>query len=181
MLKPLTVMFCLICGGALAETCAPATDRSDERDALLGVLRDAPDAQIGRAAVQAVWEFWTEAPDDAAQDMLDRGMRKMREADYETAEAIFEELVDYCPDYAEGWNQRAFARFLRNRFEGSLEDISRTLELEPAHFGALAGRAMILIRQGRIQLAQTALRRAVAVNPWLNERRFLVENPGKEL
>src|SRR5690606_31046067 len=93
--------------------------------------------------------------------------------------AILDGVVADAPDYAEGWNQRAFIRFLRDDPDGSLEDIERTLALEPLHFAALAGKAMILMRQGRIEPGQEALRRAVEIHPWLKERAMLLPPPGR--
>ena len=43
----------------------------------------------------------------------------------------------------------------------------------------MAGRALILMRQGRVELAQKQLRAAVAVDPFLKERSMLVPEPGE--
>ena len=91
------------------------------------------------------------------------------------------ELLAYFPDYAERWNQRAFARFLTGDLDGALADLGRTHELEPMRVGALAGSALTLLRQGRAELGQDALRAAVAVNPWITERYLLVPPPGEKI
>ena len=181
MIKGLTLALLLAATTAQAQSCPPLPDRSAERRDLLKALRFSPDPAAGVEAANAVWAFWTTAPDETAQDMLDRGMAAMRDQRPDIAESILEDLVAYCPDFAEGWNQRAFARFLNSKLDASLEDIAAALKLEPVHFGALSGRAMILVRQGRSRLAQIALRRAVLVHPWLSERQFLEEIPGQEL
>ena len=98
---------------------------------------------------------------------------------FDEALRLLDEVVTAAPGYAEGWNQRAFIRFLKDDLDGSLEDIDRTLELEPKHFAALAGKAMILMRQGRMELGQAALRRAVEIHPWLKERSMLIPAPGE--
>lgn len=120
-----------------------------------------------------IWKQWSTAPDKKAQDLLDKGVQRIGWGSFDEAETILSYLIDHCPDYAEGWNQRAFARFLNNNFDGALEDIERTLELEPRHFGALAGRGLTLLRQGRQVLGIKAIREAVAVHPWINERHLL--------
>jgi hypothetical protein len=55
------------------------------------------------------------------------------------------------------------------------------LELEPKHFGALAGKAVILIRQGSMAIAQATLRKAVAIHPFLKERHLLIEPKGRDI
>jgi len=162
-----------------AETC-PARDRSQERAQLLDALKSTPTEQTGIAAAAAVWAFWTRAPDAKAQVMLDRAMEQRLSFEYAGSEGDLSALVAYCPAFAEGWNQRAFTRFLREDFEGSLSDIAKTLELEPNHFGALAGRAQIYYRQGRTGLAQIDLRRALEVHPWMQER-ALIADQGEDI
>lgn len=162
----------------LALLCAPvhAADYSaqmEERDALFSALKSTDDAEVAAAAQKAIWESWREAPDADAQALFDLGMRQMAQYDNAGAVEAFDELILYAPDFAEGWNQRAFAYFRMRKYERSLADIDSTLQREPRHFGALSGKFRILMAQGRVKLAQKALREAVAVNPWMMERRML--------
>ena len=163
------------------DMCPTPPDRTVERDDLLRALAGSKNPQQGVRAANAVWDFWIQAPDAEAQELLERGMAKMREANYPDAERILDQLIAYCPDFPEAWNQRAFARFLSSRYDESLADINQTLKLEPAHFGALSGQAMIYLRQGRAALAQIALKRAVRINPWLQERAMIIEDPGTDI
>jgi tetratricopeptide (TPR) repeat protein len=162
----------------------PAQDEAAlaaERAPLFEALQSAPTEMQGREIADRIWRSWHRAPDATAQDLLDTGMRRIRISDYAEAERVFSELVAYCPDYPEGYNQRAFARFLAGDLDGALEDLDRAIELEPRHFGALAGRGLALLRQGRVELGQRALREAVAVNPWITERHLLTEPPGQKI
>lgn len=173
--------FGLGAGASVAQSCPPLPDRTDERAQLFQALRNAPDEPTGIAAANAIWQFWTKAPDQKAQALLNSGMAAMRQSDFERAESLLEDLTEYCPDFPEGWNQRAFARFLRKNPTGSVADIERTLALEPDHFGALAGLALILIEQGESEKAKAVLKHAISVNPWLKERAFLHENATKDI
>ena len=83
-------------------------------------LKIAPDEETGRAIEDAIWRQWIKAPDSRAQDLLDRGMQRRDAYDFEAAEQLFDELVAYCPHYPEGYNQRAFIRFLRERYDAAL-------------------------------------------------------------
>ena len=52
-------------------------------------------------------------------------------------------------------------------FEASLRDIDRTLALEPRHFGALSGLALIREAQGRPFEALEALEQLIRLHPQL--------------
>ena len=101
--------------------------------------------------------------------------------DFLAALDAFNRLVDYCPHYAEGYNQRAFVNFLREDFAAALDDLDRALARRPTHVAALSGKAMTLMGLGRHDEAQLVLREALALNPWIPERSFLREPVGDEL
>ncbi len=154
---------------------AQDTARAEERADLFTALKAAPNEDVANAAIRAIWELWQTAPDEEAQTMLDAARKRMRVYDFNGAIEHLDELVAYAPDYAEGWNTRATTLFLQEKYDQSLADVDKTLELEPKHFGALAGKAVILMRQGRAELSQDALREAVELNPYLRERHMLIE------
>lgn len=120
-----------------------------------------------------IWRIWSTAPDADAQAMLDFGIERIGWGEFGEAEKALTRLITYCPDYPEGWNQRAFARFLARDYAGAMSDLDQTLQLEPRHFGALAGRGLTLLSQGDQLQGLAAIRAAVAVHPWINERHFL--------
>jgi Tfp pilus assembly protein PilF len=170
------VFAAFLAGPALAEE--PAA-QSTERERLFEALKNAPTEKAGRAAERAVWEYWMAAgPTGAVRDKLRTAMDALSGRDFDRAMTLLDEVVAAAPEYAEGWNQRAFAHFLLGSLDDSLEDLDRTLELEPKHFGALSGKAIVLMRQGRVRLGQKALRKAVAIHPWLKERSLLVPKAG---
>ena len=166
--------------GALAEeVCPPAPDHGVELARLIGELRDAPSQGAAILIMNRMWGLWADAPDEAAQDMLDRGMERRAAAEYAAALEALNGLVAYCPDYAEGFNQRAFASFLSRDYAAAVEDLDRALDLNPTHLGALTGRAMSLMALGRDDEAQADLREALGLNPWLPERNlFRGDAPG---
>lgn len=161
--------------------CPDLPDSSEIRAQLHTQLLRAENEQTAVRIASQLWEIWLIAPDEKAQALLNRGMERRESYDYEQAEEVFDELVAYCPDYAEGYNQRAFIRFLREDFDGSLDDLATVLDRNPYHFGALSGRALNLLSQGRIELAQDALREAIKVHPYLKERALLIEDPEKDI
>ncbi|MFY0617443.1 tetratricopeptide repeat protein [Shimia sp.] len=143
------------------------------QDQLYSELKAAPNEMIGRGIEAQIWETWISAPDENAQALMDQGRERIRVADCARAEELFSDLIEYCPHNAEGWNQRAYVRFLRQDYGDALEDVSIALEYEPRHFGALAGRATTLLSMGRVEVGYVVLREALKINPWLRERHLV--------
>jgi tetratricopeptide (TPR) repeat protein len=161
----------LIAAAPVARAACPghALDTAHEEE-LIDALRAAPHAKAARPLNARLWALWTDAPDARAQELLDSGMARIRVGDLRNAVAAFDALIAYCPDYAEGYNQRAFARYLRQDFAPALEDLDAALARSPRHIGALSGKALTLMGLGRDREALATLRAALALNPWLSER-----------
>ena len=70
----------------------------------------------------------------------------MSEGSYNYALQIFTNIIRTDPLWSEAWNARATLFFYMNNYKESLKDIDKVLDLEPRHFGALSGRAQILIK-----------------------------------
>lgn len=160
-------------GRALAQECPAAPDHSASFDRLFSQVQTAPDEATARMVTGQMWALWKDAPNAQAQEVLDRGMRRQSAYDFLGALQDFETLIAYCPDYAEGYNQRAFVRFIHRDYAAALVDLDRVIALSPRHVGALSGRALTLMGLGRLDEAREALLAALALNPWLPERRFL--------
>ncbi|MEM9426676.1 MAG: hypothetical protein AAGA06_08225 [Pseudomonadota bacterium] len=164
-----------------AADCPPPPDIAAEQSALFAALQDARNEMGARESTRALWALWTKAPDATAQEMLDQGMAARGAYDFLRATQQFDRLVEYCPDYAEGYNQRAFVNFLREDFEAALIDLDLALARSPQHVGALSGKALTLMGLGQADAAQEVLRDALALNPWIPERGLLREEPGEDI
>jgi tetratricopeptide (TPR) repeat protein len=105
--------------------------------------------------------------------LLDSGIERRAVFDLDMALRAFDALIAYCPDYAEGYNQRAFVLFIRQDYAPALIDLDAALARSPEHLGALTGRSMALMALGRDAEALRDLEAALALNPWLKERNLL--------
>ena len=178
-MKCVSIAVPLFLAATLAAAECPSTpDILAQEDALFAELREAENEMQGQDINRSLWELWTKAPDSAAQALLDQGMSARRSYDFLRAIDRFDRLVEYCPDYAEGYNQRAFVNFLREDFAAALIDLDLALERSPRHVGALSGKALTLMGLGQNDEAQKVLREALALNPWIPERGLL---QGREL
>ncbi|MFV2052069.1 tetratricopeptide repeat protein [Aliiroseovarius sp. YM-037] len=166
---------------AFADTCPDVPERGARYDALMKGVRTAPNENAARQISNELWEIWANAPDTRAQALLDEGMQRRAGFDFDGAIIAFDALVEYCPDYAEGYNQRAFVNFIRGEYALALDDLDLALERDPVHIAALSGRALTLMGMGQMDDGQDQLRAALELNPWLPERNMLVEPAGDDI
>lgn len=169
----------LLAAQAAAAGCPAAPDHSAPLEGLLSEVQQADSEAQAREIANRMWEYWADAPDERAQEILNRGMTRRSSFDFLGALEDFGQLIAYCPDYAEGYNQRAFVHYLRRDFAAALLDLDRALELSPRHVAALSGRALSLYGLSRLEEAREALAEALALNPWLPER--YLADPGGPL
>lgn len=155
---------------ALAQNCPSAPDHAASLENLITDIQAAQTESDARLIANQMWEFWADAPNEQAQAILDRGMTKRSAYDFAGALGDFDRLVEYCPDYAEGYNQRAFVNFLRHDFAAALVDLDRALDLSPRHIAAMSGKALSLMALGQMDEARAVLAAALELNPWLPER-----------
>ncbi|MEL7049124.1 MAG: tetratricopeptide repeat protein, partial [Pseudomonadota bacterium] len=79
---------------------------------------------------------------------------------------LLDAVVELAPDYAEGWNRRAFVNFLRDNPTGAAGDLRRVLALDPNHFKAMQGLAQILKDADQSKGALKAFRKLVEIHPF---------------
>lgn len=162
----------------LAQAYTRGEAQSAELNALFSRLSAASSEAEARQVADAIWRIWTE-PDDP---VLAARIREIITAGGFAGPAsqlpLINALVADYPDYSEAWNMRATAHFLRGAYEQSLSDIEKALALEPRHFGALSGQALIFHSQGKRDHAIEAMRKALDIHPWLPERSLFPELGG---
>lgn len=182
VLRPRQIVLCATLVAAVpaaANDCPPAPDHQAELAELTDQVQDAEGEAEARDIASRMWQLWTDAPNEQAQAILDRGMERRTAFNFLGALEDFNALVEYCPEFAEGYNQRAFVYYLNGEFDSALKDLDHALGLSPAHIGALSGRALTLMGLSRLEEAREALQIALALNPWLPERGLIA--PGGPL
>ncbi|HIB19492.1 MAG: hypothetical protein CFH35_00483 [Alphaproteobacteria bacterium MarineAlpha9_Bin5] len=141
-------------------------NQNDTRlDSLFSQLQITGSGQKARTIEKFIWKIWRESGDESVDQLMVDGVKAMGGGNYEGALIAFNSIVKGAPNFAEGWNKRATLYWLMGDFEKSVEDINRTLALEPRHFGALSGLAMIRESQERPLDALQAFERALEIYP----------------
>jgi tetratricopeptide (TPR) repeat protein len=148
--------------------------RMDDAPALLAALRD-PDDLVRSIAEEALWAVWSRSGDARVDDLLRRGISEMDAERLSEAIATFTRVIELRPDFAEGWNKRATVYFLAGEYRRSLADCNEVIKRNPQHFGALSGYGQIYLRLDQPDKALEYFRRAIAVNPNLDDVQGMIE------
>lgn len=169
-----TIFAAALVAAALAGFVAEADQTAPELDGLFTALKASTDPHEAVGIEIRVWNLWLDHPESEVQALMQRGIGSMNARDFTLALEVFDSLVERDPHFAEAWNKRATVHYLLGNDEASVADIIETLRLEPRHFGALSGLALIYERNGQPAAAAGALRRALAVHPQMGggERRL---------
>lgn len=157
-----------------AMNATPPTDNPD-LDILFERLRTTTDKGARGDIEQQIWASWCAHEDTAAATAMKEIMDAFEAGDLDAAGEALDELIARWPRWAEAWNKRATLRFAQDHDAESLDDIVRTLELEPRHFGALSGFGQICLRAGDYTSALLAFERVLVIDPNLPEVRKAVE------
>ena len=125
-----------------------------------------------------IWDVWMSHPHHAAAHALELATRDIAAQRYDIAETRLTTLLRRAPGFAEAWHKRATLYYLLGRDAEFLEDIRRTLALEPRHFAAMMHFAELLLGSGARSEARYAFHAALTLHPHLpRAREALSDNP----
>jgi len=129
-------------------------------------LHDA-DAGVAAAAEATLWQIWSRWGDPEVDRLFAEGIRAMERQDWLGAVSVFGRVLEAAPDFAEGWNKRATARYLAEHYASAIADCEAVLRLNPHHFGAASGQGLCHLALGQRAEAARCFRRALAIHPRL--------------
>ncbi|WP_370400883.1 tetratricopeptide repeat protein [Sulfitobacter sp. JB4-11] len=140
---------------------AVAQDRTAE---LLEDLRAAGPVDAPRIA-RDIEREWSRSGSAAMDMLLTRGREALSEGDFRLAIEHFTALTDHAPDFAEGFHARAEAYFRRDLYGPALDDLQRTLALNPQHYDAIFGLAVLMQEFGDLRRAAELYRKVLEIHP----------------
>jgi tetratricopeptide (TPR) repeat protein len=135
-------------------------------NAVLGrALKDA-DSGVRLMAEESLWAVWFRADTPENNAVLEQVRLLIGRQELDQAVSLATRLIAAAPDFAEAYNQRAFAYFLQNRLAESAADCQRVLSRNPYHIGAISGLAKCQLGLSRPHDALKTLRRAYRLQPY---------------
>jgi len=144
-------------------------------DALFSQLRKTDSIEASQSIADEIWQIWLRSGSDTVDLLVNRAEVLMRERQYDDAIELLDTVVEIAPRFAEGWNKRATAYFLKGEYNQSIIDVRQVLALEPRHFGALSGLGTMMREIGDPASALSAYRAALKVYPQLPGAKRAVE------
>jgi tetratricopeptide (TPR) repeat protein len=137
-------------------------------DTLFGALKIVPDEASAKVIEDRIWALWTVSGSDTCNLLMSRVKAATEDKDYDLAIKLLDSVIALEPDYVEAWNRRATVYYLKQDYGHAIADIAAVLTREPRHFGALAGLGMMLQDIGDDKDALDAYRKALAIDPHLD-------------
>lgn len=140
-------------------------DRLHNLDFLFEALKLAPNEDVAKGISDRIWGIWLGSGGDTTNLLISRVRTAMESKDLDLAVQLLDKVVEFKPEYAEGWNQRATVYFLKKDYTRALADLAQVLAREPRHFGALFGVGVIMQEFGDDKRALEVYRRAMELDP----------------
>jgi tetratricopeptide (TPR) repeat protein len=149
--------------------------RPQTMDDLFDRLAHAKSEDEAKGIAGAIERRWMRSGSDTADLLMTRALEALKSGDQPLSVELLDRVVTLKPAWAEAWNKRATVFYLMGDYTRAIADIREVLAREPRHFGALAGLGMILKNNGDDKHAFEALKKALAVHPYLSDLRNIVE------
>jgi tetratricopeptide (TPR) repeat protein len=143
-------------------------------NAVLGRALVDRDRGVRSIAASGIRELWCRVGNRQQRQLLQIIVRLNDSKRYEEAIHTATDLIHESPWIAEAWCQRGTAHYHRGQYEAAVRDCHQALEINPYHFTAAAGMGQCYLLQNNPVAALEAFRRALRLNPGLEEVRAQV-------
>ena len=172
---------CVVAALSLTVAFAPPIAAQENLlDELYQDLAEAEPADSLRIENRIVAE-WEKSGSAAMDLLLRRGQEALEEGQPEAAVEHFSALVDHAPMFSEGYFGRASSYYLLGLTGPALDDIETVLRLNPRHFAAMTGLAVVMEELGRPDDALEIYRMVLDIHPNLVEALAATERLELEL
>ena len=135
-------------------------------DNLFQILKHVDNSDTAAVVTDAFKEIWKGHKDREIRYKFDTGVNNLLTGKTEKALAIFGEVVDEDPMFAEAWNKAATCEFMVGNLDASMAAAQKTLEIVPGHFQALNGLGLVYNEKRDLTHARDNFRRSIELDPW---------------
>ena len=153
---------------------AQEAHESSRLDDLFSELSEAGPGDVARIEAEIVTE-WTRTGSASMDLLYRRGEDAIEDGLPDIAVEHFTALVDHAPLFSEGYHGRATAYYQLGLYGPAIDDLRQVLVLEPRHFGAMTGVAIILEELERPQDALEVWQKVAEIMPADPETAAMIE------
>ncbi len=153
----------------------PPRDRRTQLDALFEALRLAPDETSAKILGNRLDTFFSQTGSPSADLLTARAAIAEEAKEYDIALELLDAALVIAPDNLGLLSRRAAVKYAQDDFGGALADLGEVLTREPRHYTALVALAVIMRELGDDKNALAAARKALAVNPRLDDVKDIVD------
>ncbi len=140
--------------------------KARELENLYAYLATSPDAPTAQRIASAIERLWLDPGSDTISVLMERAIKAANAKKLDIALQLMDAVVELAPDYAEGWNRRAFIYFTQQEHTRAMGDLRRALALDPNHFKAMDGLAKVMLAIGQKKGALQALEKLREIHPY---------------
>ena len=123
------------------------------------------EAEEARGIEREIRLEWRRSGSPAMDLLLKRGREALERGEIDAAIEHLTALTDHAPDFAEGYHARARAWFRAGQVGPAVADLEQALALDPRHFDAAQGLAVVLEELDRPARADAAYRLVLSIHP----------------
>ena len=146
---------------------------SSELDNLFLRLKQSENPILARNYESKIWKLWlNNGSSDASNTQMQKGVDLLNNGKLDQALTIFRDISKKDPKWAESYNKIATIKFLKGDYLGSINDIKKTLKLEPRHFGAISGLVQINIILKKYEEALINLEYVLNIHPYIGIKKL---------
>ena len=145
--------------------------RAELLNELYGRLRDARNAKDAEPITEAIEETWRRSGSDTVDLLMTRVDLFVLQADLDLAMRVLDAVTELAPEHSQGWHQRGLVHVMQNDTGQAITDLKRALAMEPSNYNALRDLGAVLQQTGDQRGALDAYRKALAINPFMEQTR----------
>ena len=154
--------------------------REERLERLFGALANS-EGDAGSRIADEISKLWAQSGSDSMDLLLTRARKATDDEKFNRARAHLAALTRLAPEFAEGWNASATLYFIEEEYWLAVEHIQKALAIEPRHFGALSGLALILEHVEQKEAALEAWREVVRLFPGMERAQAALDRLAKEV
>jgi Tfp pilus assembly protein PilF len=159
----------LIAAAGTANAAAPASAPKSDIDRWFADLAKADSAEEAKPIEEKIENAFKQSGSPSIDLLMTRANAALNAADSKTAGAILIAVTRAAPNYAEAWHVRATMDAAAGNDSAAMLSLQKVVSLNPRHFSAMVELAGMLEDYGDKKAALALYRRALVLDPKLDE------------